>query len=89
MERTLDWMRGYARLAWWDGSALDLRLHRLTDIIDALAGVPEADPALVPAHWRTRAEGRGMSDRAPATWEPATWEPATWEPANWALGERA
>jgi hypothetical protein len=54
MERTLDWVRGCARIAWWDGSALDLRLHRLTDFIDALASVPEAEPGLVPAHWRER-----------------------------------
>lgn len=48
MERTLDWVRGCARIAWWDGSALDLRLHRLADFIDALAGVPDREP--VPVH---------------------------------------
>jgi hypothetical protein len=64
MERTLDWLRGTARIAWWDGSSLDLRLHRFTDLIDALAGVPEADPALVPAHWRERLSGPAFEGRA-------------------------
>lgn len=63
MERTLDWVRGCVRIAWWDGSAVDLRLHRLTDFIDALAGMPEAEPSLVPAHWRERL-GAGSGDRA-------------------------
>ncbi|MGU3360415.1 hypothetical protein ACLBWX_08790 [Methylobacterium sp. M6A4_1b] len=64
MERMLDWLRGYARIAWWDGSALDLRLHRFSDLIDALAGAPETDPALVPAHWRDRLSDRSSGLRA-------------------------
>nr|USU34034.1 hypothetical protein NG677_10410 [Methylobacterium sp. OTU13CASTA1] len=50
VERALDWVRGYAQLAWWDGSCLDLRLHRLTDFIDFVATAP--DP--VAAHIRRR-----------------------------------
>jgi hypothetical protein len=50
MERALDWVRGYAQLAWWDGSCIDLRLHRLTDFIDFVATAP--DP--VAAHIRRR-----------------------------------
>jgi len=64
MERTLDWLRGAVRIAWWDGSALDLRLHRFADLIDALAGAPETDPALVPAHWRERPSDRTSGARA-------------------------
>ena len=45
MERALDWVRGYAQLAWWDGSCLDLRLHRFTDFLDFVAGAPEPAPA--------------------------------------------
>ena len=45
MERALDWVRGCAQLAWWDGSCLDLRLHRLTDFRDFVAAAPERVPA--------------------------------------------
>lgn len=45
MERMLELVRGYARLAWWDGCAVDMRLHRLADFIDFLAAVRE--PVLV------------------------------------------
>jgi len=41
MERALDWVRGYAQLTWWDGSCVDLRLHRLTDFLDFVATAPE------------------------------------------------
>ncbi|POR43872.1 hypothetical protein CRT23_06460 [Methylobacterium sp. V23] len=64
MERMLDWLRGAMRIAWWDGSALDLRLHRFADLIDALAGTPETDPALVPPHWRERPSDRTSGARA-------------------------
>jgi hypothetical protein len=64
MERMLDWLRGAMRIAWWDGSALDLRLHRFADLIDALAGAPETDPALVPAYWRERPSDRTSGARA-------------------------
>ncbi|GEP03539.1 hypothetical protein [Methylobacterium oxalidis] len=41
MARALNLIRGCARLAWWDGSCVDLRLHRLTDLIDFVAASPE------------------------------------------------
>jgi hypothetical protein len=51
MERALDWVRGYAQLTWWDGSCVDLRLHRLTDFLDFVATAPEP----VPSRHRRRA----------------------------------
>ena len=45
MERTLEMIRGCVQLAWWDGSCLDLRLHRLTDLIDFVsASSDRAEP---------------------------------------------
>lgn len=41
MARALNLIRGCARLAWWDGSCVDMRLHRLTDLIDFVAASPE------------------------------------------------
>ncbi|WP_419951319.1 hypothetical protein [Methylobacterium sp.] len=41
MERMLELVRGYARLAWWDGCAVDMRLHRVADFIDFLAAARE------------------------------------------------
>jgi hypothetical protein len=41
MERALDWVRGYTQLAWWDGSCIDMRLHRLADFLDFVATAPE------------------------------------------------
>jgi hypothetical protein len=43
MERALETIRGCVQLAWWDGSCLDLRLHRLTDFIDFVSA---AEPSL-------------------------------------------
>lgn len=41
MERALEMIRGCVQLAWWDGSCVDLRLHRLTDLIDFVWAPPE------------------------------------------------
>ena len=41
MERALETIRGCVQLAWWDGSCLDLRLHRLTDLIDFVSAAAE------------------------------------------------
>ncbi|GJE17917.1 hypothetical protein ACFQ4G_16165 [Methylobacterium marchantiae] len=41
MERMLELIRGYARLAWWDGCAVDMRLHRISDLVDFLAAARE------------------------------------------------
>ena len=41
MERALETIRGCVQLAWWDGSCLDLRLHRLTDLIDFVSTAAE------------------------------------------------
>lgn len=47
MERALEMIRGCVQLAWWDGSCLDLRLHRLSDLIDFVSAVAEpAQPCL-------------------------------------------
>lgn len=46
MEHVLELIRGYARLAWWDGCAVDLRLHRIADLVDFLAATGE--PMLTP-----------------------------------------
>lgn len=46
MERMLELIRGYARLAWWDGCAVDMRLHRIADFVDFLAAAKE--PRLMP-----------------------------------------
>jgi virulence-associated protein VapD len=46
MERMLELIRGYVRLAWWDGCAVDLRLHRIADFVDFLAAAQE--PRLMP-----------------------------------------
>ncbi len=43
MERLLEWIRGYARLTWWDGCTVDLRLHRLVDVLTA-GGEPRLSP---------------------------------------------
>ncbi|WP_191969996.1 hypothetical protein [Methylobacterium planeticum] len=51
MVGALDLIRGWTRLAWWDGSCLDLRLHRLGDLIDFMAAAPE--PARVRGGGRT------------------------------------
>ena len=48
MERALELIGGYLRLAWWDGCAVDLRLHRLADLIDYLAAAPETVPVTEP-----------------------------------------
>lgn len=48
MTRALDWVRACTQLAWWDGSSIDLRLHRLGDLIDFVAAAPEAGLALAP-----------------------------------------
>ncbi|WP_379040600.1 hypothetical protein [Methylobacterium marchantiae] len=37
----LELIRGYARLAWWDGCAVDMRLHRISDLVDFLAAARE------------------------------------------------
>ncbi|MCJ2128073.1 hypothetical protein [Methylobacterium sp. E-045] len=42
----LELIRGYVRLAWWDGCAVDLRLHRIADFVDFLAAAQE--PRLMP-----------------------------------------
>ncbi|WP_227437522.1 hypothetical protein [Methylobacterium sp. W2] len=42
----LELIRGYARLAWWDGCAVDMRLHRIADLVDFLAAAKE--PRLMP-----------------------------------------
>ncbi|CAA2102088.1 hypothetical protein MBUL_01508 [Methylobacterium bullatum] len=41
MERVLELIRGYARLAWWDGCAVDMRLHRIADFVDFLTAAKE------------------------------------------------
>ena len=56
MAGALNVIRGWTRLAWWDGSCLDLRLHRLGDLIDFVAAAPE--PA------RVRGSHRKHGDRA-------------------------
>ncbi|WP_156387536.1 MULTISPECIES: hypothetical protein [unclassified Methylobacterium] len=45
VERVLTTIRQWGQIAWWDGSCLDLRLHRLAGFIDR----DGADPALAPA----------------------------------------
>ncbi|NEU14201.1 hypothetical protein G3T14_19000 [Methylobacterium sp. BTF04] len=55
MTRALDWVRACVQLAWWDGSSVDLRLHRLADLIDFVAATPEARPVLALAHRGERA----------------------------------
>lgn len=54
MARALDWVRAYTQLAWWDGSSVDLRLHRLLDLIASGATPSEARLALAPAPRRER-----------------------------------
>lgn len=47
MERALEMIHGYVQLAWWDGSCVDLRLHRLTNLIDFVSTSAEpAEPRL-------------------------------------------
>lgn len=47
MEWALETIRGCVQLVWWDGSCLDLRLHRLTDLIDFVSTTAEpAEPCL-------------------------------------------
>lgn len=47
MERALETIRGCVQLVWWDGSCLDLRLGRLTDLIDFVSAAAEpAEPRL-------------------------------------------
>ncbi|CAA2136774.1 hypothetical protein [Methylobacterium bullatum] len=41
MERVLELIRGYARLAWWDGCTVDMRLHRIADFVDFLTAAKE------------------------------------------------
>ena len=41
MERVLELIRGYARLAWWDGCTVDMRLHRIADFVDFLTSAKE------------------------------------------------
>ncbi|MGU3538631.1 hypothetical protein [Methylobacterium sp. A54F] len=38
MAGALNLIRGCARLAWWDGSCLDLRLHKLPALIEYVTG---------------------------------------------------
>ncbi|WP_430913979.1 hypothetical protein [Methylobacterium sp. sgz302541] len=47
MAGILDVIRTCARLAWWDGSSIDLRLHRLGDL--AFGREPERVPVRVRA----------------------------------------
>ncbi|GJE45710.1 hypothetical protein [Methylobacterium soli] len=47
MAGALDLIRGWRRLAWWDGSCLDLRWHRLGDFIDFVAAAPAPEPARI------------------------------------------
>lgn len=49
MIRVLDWIRAYTQLAWWDGSSVDLRLHRILERIETDAAAPAARLALAPA----------------------------------------
>lgn len=48
MIRVLDWVRAYTQLAWWDGSCVDLRLHRILERIESGLAAPEARLALAP-----------------------------------------
>ncbi len=48
MVRVLDWVRAYTQLAWWDGSSVDLRLHRIVERIESRAVAPEARLVLAP-----------------------------------------
>ena len=41
MEQVLAMIRGCVQLAWWDGSCLDLRLHRLASLVDRMAQEPQ------------------------------------------------
>ncbi len=43
MARTLDAIRHYARIAWWDGSCVGLHLHGLIGMF----GFVEAEPTLL------------------------------------------
>ncbi len=40
MEQVLAMIRGCVQIAWWDGSCLDLRLHRLALLVDRIALEP-------------------------------------------------
>lgn len=41
MRRVMDLIDACRTVAWWDGSCLGLRLHRLPDLIDHVAAVPQ------------------------------------------------
>ncbi|HEV7439722.1 MAG TPA: hypothetical protein VGN94_08885 [Methylobacterium sp.] len=47
MVGALNLIRGWTRLAWWDGSCLGPRLHRLGDLIDFVAAAPAPEPARI------------------------------------------
>lgn len=57
MRRVMDLIDACRTVAWWDGSCLGLRLHRLPDLIDHVAAVPQ------PVETR-RAAMRRCRDRA-------------------------
>ncbi|WP_375455940.1 hypothetical protein [uncultured Methylobacterium sp.] len=40
MRRLMDLIGACVTFAWWDGSCLGLRLHRLPDLIDRVAAGP-------------------------------------------------
>lgn len=46
MTRVMDLIGACVSVAWWDGSCLGLRLHRLTDLIDAAAASPPSARAI-------------------------------------------
>ncbi|WP_210248434.1 hypothetical protein [Methylobacterium sp. WL103] len=41
MRRVMDLIDTCVTVAWWDGSCLGLRLHRLPDLIDRVASAPQ------------------------------------------------